>query len=155
MTQNKFSGLKRNFSASPLPQDVPLDPLTYMPAQPSFFSLSLWDLVLYLLGALRRIYQGGPVSTCWHCWLLNPPLLNRGVFFFSSPSRGWFFPPEDKGEFFLFAPWRRRFCFIFMARMIFFQETSYPPWKSNDASLKLNHVNSSSRFQHSRPSTSW
>ena len=30
--------------------------------------------LIYSVRALRTIFQGGPVSSCWPCWLLNPPL---------------------------------------------------------------------------------
>ena len=43
---------------------MPLDPFTYL----------LTQLLLLLVGALRKILTGGLVSSCWHCWLLNPAI---------------------------------------------------------------------------------
>ena len=35
----------------------------------------VWWALIYLLGPCKWYFKGSPVSSCWPCWLLNPPLL--------------------------------------------------------------------------------
>ena len=55
-----------------------------------FFSFSFLSLLIFFFffGGALRIW--GPVSSCWHCWLLNPPLAQ--VCHFSSVENSWIRP---------------------------------------------------------------
>ena len=58
---------------------------TVLTAPPRRAAIALWTCLYnsfwwrpwFLCGARETIFLGGrgPVSSCWHCWLLNPPLM--------------------------------------------------------------------------------